>query len=316
MKSMIRCVTVILLLSSLFPLVAFGQEVKVGMIRNPGQYTEDIRSGFADFLRRSPLNLNVKDEQGFALETDSEKNILIAENLLKWGADLIVTIGSSASHAIGNHYKGKKIPVLFMGITDPVQGGLLTSMSEPGRQNITGVTFPMPLKRKMETLQKIFPNARAFCFVYDSRLPPDVMYMNWIRDYVKNNSKPVIRFLDTDKDKGIPDTEIKQSDVFFGWYSVHLYQHASKYPNLQFVGATVHGCREGAVVSIYPKLYELGEQGGEMALKILRDKVSPGDILAEHPRQYGICFNQKKIQEFGLKIPKGFLELADLVIDE
>ncbi|MBF0497893.1 MAG: hypothetical protein HQK58_15180, partial [Deltaproteobacteria bacterium] len=134
-------------------------------------------------------------------------------------------------------------------------------------------------------------------------------------DYAGKHVQPVIRFIDTTKDKGIPPEELKQADIFFGWYSVHLYHWAAKYPEVTFVGATAEECREGSVVSVYPKLPELGAQGGEMAVSILWERISPGKIPPEHPREYGICFNLKQAKALKIKIPKGILELADERVD-
>ena len=77
------------------------------------------------------------------------------------------------------------------------------------------------------------------------------------------------------------------------------------------MGNTLQGCREGAVVSIYPKLNELGAQGAKMAYRILREKTGPGEIIPEHPQNYGLCFNTGRIRDLNLKIPKGMLDLAD-----
>lgn len=297
--------------------VAFADPYKIGIVRNPGQYAESIRDGFIGQLTRSvgKDNLTFRDQTGFALKEDAEKNTAIAKAYMDWGADMLVTIGSSTTHAIGKHFKGTRIPVLFMGITDPVGGGLIPEMDKPGGGNITGVTFPIPVHRKIETLGKVFPAAKVYYFVYDSQLAPDAMYVRWIRDYARENKRPEIRFIDTDEKKGIPADDLTAADLFFGWYSVHLYQYATRYPDTPFVGATLQGCREGAIISIYPKLPELGAQGAEMAVKIIRENVNPGDIAAQNPKQYGICFNLKKAKELEIKIPKGLLDLADNLIE-
>lgn len=290
---------------------------KIGIVRNPGQYTQAIRDGFMGHLTGvlGKENLIFKDRQGFAPEAASADNIAIAREFVAWGADMLVTIGSSTSHAVGKHFKGGDIPILFMGITDPVGGGLIPEMNRPGGENITGVTFPIPVHRKIETLRKVFPAAKVYGFVYDGKLPPDAQYLKWIRKYARENEKPVIRFLNTDKEKGIPKEDLTAADLFFGWYSVHLYKYAEKYPGTPFVGATLQGCKEGAIISIYPKLPELGAEGADMAAKILKGNTKPGDIPARNPKHYGICFNLKKAGELEIKIPKGLLDLADSLIE-
>ncbi|MBF0550082.1 MAG: hypothetical protein HQK60_06065 [Deltaproteobacteria bacterium] len=294
----------------------WGESYKIGMVRSPGRYSEAIRDGFVNFLQKSQLkDAVIKDTLGFETVEQAAKNVAIAKEYVNWKADLIVTIGSSTSHAIGQHFRGTAVPILFLGVTDPVAGGLVKAMGKPSGENITGVTFPIPLQKTMGILGKIFPAAKTYCFVYNSHLPPDMIYLKWIQQYAEKHGHPVIQFIDTTQDKGLAPKELTQADLFFGWYSVHLYRWAIKYPNVPFVGNTLEECRDGSVVSVYPKLPELGAQGGAMAVNILWDRVSPGKIPPEHPRDYGICFNLKQAKALKIKIPKGILELADEKVD-
>lgn len=317
-----KCAIILLLclafpgISELFAQSFPARTYKIGIIRNPGSYAEAMRDGFLETLKKAQIGeLVVKDELGYASDKDVAKNIAIGQNFVEWGADLIVTIGSSTSHAVGGHLKGTPTPILFLGITDPVGGGLIPALGQPGKENITGVTFPIPVHRTIGTLARIFPNARNFCFVYDRNLPPDAMYVRWVKQYAQQNPKPVILFLDTDKEKGIPEKELKEADLFIGWYSLHLYKYATMYPQAPFAGNTVEECKENAVLAIYPKLPDLGAQGAEMALRILKDKTKAGDIPAQSPQEYGLCFNLRKIKELGFRIPKDILDLSDVKVE-
>ena len=163
-------------------------------------------------------------------------NVAIAEKFIREKVDLIVTIGSSATHAVAGHFKGSPTPILFLGITDPVAGGLIESMDQPPGRNITGVTYALPVWRSMGVMTSIFPSARTFCFVYNSHLPPDSMYVRWIREYAQKHPTPQIRFLDTNEVRGISAEELDSADVFFGWYSVHLYKFARQISGSAFCG--------------------------------------------------------------------------------
>lgn len=290
---------------------------KIGIIRSPGQYSQEIRDGFIEELHPSDdFSFMFNDKLGYAHESEASLNIMVARSVLEWGATLLVTIGSSASHSIANYYKDTSIPILFLGITDPVGGGLVQTFDAPRKSNITGVAFPIPIERKIRTVQLVFPQAKAFCFVYDSELTPDVMYVKWVRQYAKTHIEPIIHLLDIGQTHQIPEEMKNTAQLFFGWYAVHLYSLAMENPDIPFIGATFKGCQEGAVMSIYPKLPELGKQGAEMALQILHNRIPPGQISVENPKKYGLCFNRKKINMFGIKISEDFMALADEIIDE
>ncbi|MBF0498395.1 MAG: hypothetical protein HQK58_17760, partial [Deltaproteobacteria bacterium] len=260
------------------------------------------------------LDVVYRHEIGYAEKEAGNKNIALADAFAAWPANLIVTIGSSTSLPVIKKYKGKAIPLLFIGVTDPVGDGMVLAVGKPSQVNVTGVTFPIPVAQTMAVVNRVFPKVKAFCFVHNSHLPPDASYARWMREYAEHSSPPV-RFLDTDRTKGIPEEAMSAAEVFLGYYSLHLYRWAQKYPKIPFVGNSVEDCRWGAVISIYPKLPEMGGQAAEMAHKILQGRQSPGDIPSESAQHYAICLNLNRAKELGIRIPVGVQDLADETIE-
>lgn len=80
--------------------------------------------------------------------------------------DLVAGIATPAAQALANA-ANKKTPVILAGITDPKGGGLVKSDQHPGG-NITGTSGESPLKKQLQLIKDVMPQAKTIGIIYTS----------------------------------------------------------------------------------------------------------------------------------------------------
>src|SRR5215831_5450842 len=89
-----------------------------------------------------------------------------ARDLIAKGPDIVVGAGGTIVAALQR--AGRTIPIVFVAVTDPVGGGLVTSLARPGG-NATGFTqFEFGISAKwLELLKEIAPNITRVAVIRD-----------------------------------------------------------------------------------------------------------------------------------------------------
>ena len=98
-------------------------------------------SGGIDAFREGLRELGYAEGQTIAIESRftegrDERARDLATELVQLGVDVIVA--SSTAHALAAKHATSTIPIVFVGVGDPVARGLVTSIARPGA-NLTGV---------------------------------------------------------------------------------------------------------------------------------------------------------------------------------
>ncbi|MDR0958439.1 MAG: ABC transporter substrate-binding protein, partial [Clostridiales bacterium] len=89
----------------------------------------------------------------------------IAAKLVNSESDIILAIATDAAQACAN--ATRDIPVFITAVTDPQSAGIVESNEVPGG-NVTGTSDLTPVKRQMELLVKLLPNAKTVGVIYNS----------------------------------------------------------------------------------------------------------------------------------------------------
>jgi len=90
----------------------------------------------------------------------------LAEDLVRTNPDVIVVASTPGSQAV--HKATTHIPVVFVGVSDPVASGIVASLARPGG-NITGVSnfLPATAGKLLELLRTVVPTATRFAVLRD-----------------------------------------------------------------------------------------------------------------------------------------------------
>ena len=159
------------LLSSLALLVAptvWAQTKSVSILGTErGAGAEAMRDGLKDALKAVGFveGRNLK----LVIETvvdDEERLSQKALNLVLVRPDVLVALSIPAAQALMRHTK--QMPIVFVGVTDPVQAELVPGWSASGT-NVTGVSDLLPMARRAQVIRQFVPQARRVGVVYNRR---------------------------------------------------------------------------------------------------------------------------------------------------
>jgi putative ABC transport system substrate-binding protein len=96
-------------------------------------------------------------------EADAGTQQTIAQQFANGGCDVIVVVGTAAAQSI--QQATKTIPVVFAGVSTPVEAGLVDSLDKPGG-NMTGVSDPLPVESEIDGMLSVLPSIETIGLIY------------------------------------------------------------------------------------------------------------------------------------------------------
>jgi putative tryptophan/tyrosine transport system substrate-binding protein len=220
-----------------------------------------------------------------------------------------------------------KRALVVAGMSDPVGGGLIQSISQPG-ENITGVdSFEYELEvDKLRWITKINPTVQTVYVLYFTAVPNMNAYLTLIRaEAAKLNLKLIEKPMDnstgTDRDPLIFAPKMNaaegQAVLFIGNAVLTSIGDTLKpiieREKLIVAGGVPEHLRFGALFTYSPNLFELGRQSAPYMSKILTG-ASPATLAVSPPANLSLVLNQKLADQFGIKFSAPVLAAADEVV--
>ncbi len=306
---------------------------KVGVIRLPAQYAEDIEKGLKKQLEimgfKEGKNLIYISKIGYPEYVNYGKNRDIAKEFLNESVDVIVTIGTGASISVWDIVKNSNIPQVFVGVTYPIQGGLIENFDVPTNKNITGISYGVSPETRLKIFRILLPDTLRFKnlgFVYSSVIEQETIYVNELKN-LKNTSGFNIKFIDIyNKEKKKNDFNILKNlstsmniDLIFGWYSLDELFTKEDLGNefiefkIPIMGITSKHTDMGALGGILTDHIHLGIETAKILGQIYNGE-SIENIPPTIPKNYIFEINLKKAKELNIDIPKEALKLAHRIV--
>src|SRR5262249_32196855 len=161
-----------------WPLAAPAQQServrRVGMLTVWADHDADAQANVAQF-RRGLAELGWFDGRNVRIEVrwgaaDPERYRRYSAELGGFAAGGILTIGSSTVSAL--QQASRSVPIVFVGVVDPVGGGYVTSLVQPGG-NITGFSNPeyATSGKWLELLREIAPRVTRVAILRNPNIP-------------------------------------------------------------------------------------------------------------------------------------------------
>ncbi|MFH1684171.1 MAG: ABC transporter substrate-binding protein, partial [Candidatus Margulisiibacteriota bacterium] len=212
--------------------------------------------------------------------------------------DFIFTLGTKATRLAQVSFRD--IPIVFALVLDPEM------IKAP---NVAGVLMDIPAKTKLELLKKICADKRNIGVIYSQKslrelneLQQACQELGWT--LISNKIVSGKQFPDALRDINpqidcfimLPDTTIyfPQSVKYLLGESIK-----QKFP---VVGLSRFYSKDGAFISFDCDYMDLGQQAGEIALKII-DGSKPADLPLMIPRKFKFSLNLTVAKKLALKIP-------------
>jgi putative ABC transport system substrate-binding protein len=247
----------------------------------------------------------------------------LAAELVRRQVAVIATPGSTPA-TLAAKAATSTIPIIFAVGSDPVEFGLVASLSRPG-SNLTGVSMlaaEMAAKR-LGLLGELLPNATVFAVLVNRASPTAESEMKSLSAAADLLGRKVL-FLNASSERDISaafstasqrqvDAVLVLPDAFFISQRAQIVALAvhkaipTMYHRREFVAA-------GGLISYGDSLPGAFRQVGTYTGAILKG-AKPGDLPVLQPTKFELIINLKAAKALSMNVPAQVLALADEVIE-
>jgi len=246
----------------------------------------------------------------------------LAAELVALKVDLIYTTSNPGADAAKSATTA--IPIVMVGVGDPVGSGLVQSLARPGG-NLTGLTWdPTPdvIGKQLELLTETVPGLSRVAVLWD---PDDPATAYWTvlrtaasRLGVQLQSVEARRAGDLDTAFGKMVQQRARAVLVMTTVVSYIERARLAALALQHRLPTMFDIREnvaaGGLMAYAVNLTDLDRRGAYYVDRILRG-ARPADLPIEQPTKLDVVINLKTAKALGLTIPPSVLARADEVIE-
>ncbi len=272
----------------------------VQLIEHPA--LDATRDGFIKSLEDNDVKVEI---DYVSAQGDIAVARTISEKFVADKVDLIFAIATSAAEAaVGTD---TDIPILFSAVTDPVAAHLVESNEKPGA-NVTGTSDIVDIKGQLEIFKQIDPDINTIGIVYSADEANSLAQLEIVEAAAPELGLNV-ESVSIQNISDLPQAAQSLAAKVDGVYMLSDNKIASsvslladilaerKIPSVCAEEALVNG---GGLIANGISYFEIGEQTGVMAKKILVDKTSPSDIPVEQAKNISKLVNSETIEKLGL----------------
>jgi putative tryptophan/tyrosine transport system substrate-binding protein len=254
-------------------------------------------------------------------EGNKERFDELAAELVDRKVDVVVTTGTPATAAVKRLTTA--IPIVFVGLGDPVGTGLVASLARPGG-NITGLSNQNRdvASKQLALLRAVLPALRRLAILGDANNQASVLEVRDIEGLARELGLELTVHQARHRQdiaaafEGLHDRADALFVVLGGLAITNQIEINTR--ALQARLATMHGDRglveTGGLMAYGPNYVALYQRAAELVAKILHG-ADPGSIPVEQPTKFEFVINRKTATALGLNIPATLLALADEVIE-
>ncbi|HTN71711.1 MAG TPA: ABC transporter substrate-binding protein [Methylomirabilota bacterium] len=245
----------------------------------------------------------------------------LAADLVRLKVDVIVVSGTRV--AVAAKQATSTIPIVLAGVGNPVQAGLVTSLTHPGG-NVTGVSRLSPdfIGKRVELIKEVIPKTARMAALSNPGNPAEAASLKEIDmearelaiklQIVTAGSRNEFESAFGAAAQAGADALLVMPDALFHSYPSQIVELAAKnrlpamYDRPDFVEA-------GGLMSYAVNIPDLSRQAARYVDRILKGS-KPADLSLEEPTRYELVINLNTAKALGLTIPPSVLVRADKVV--
>jgi putative ABC transport system substrate-binding protein len=315
------------------PVLCYGQQpakvYRIGFLvarASTGPATTRLWEAFAEGLREHGYvdGQNVVIERRYT-EGRAERAPALAAELVSLKPDLIVAHANASVRAAKQATSA--IPIVMVGVTDPVGLGLVASLAHPGG-NVTGLTGTVDMQimgKRLQLLKQAVPTVSRVAVL--SNPNPDNLWNAVILREIREAARALgvtLQFYGvrapeefegtfTAMTKARADALLPEQSTFIATHVRRIVGLAAK-SRLPAVYFLRDHAEAGGLMS-----YGYDQPAGFRRLGFYVDKIfkgaNPGDLPVEQPTKFDLVINLKTAKTLGLTIPQTLLMQAEEVIE-
>ena len=244
-----------------------------------------------------------------------------AAELVRLAPDVIYAITLKAVQAVSQ--KTLTIPIVFSLVADPINMGVVTSLSHPGG-NVTGfaVLDPAASGKWLQLLKEIAPSVSRVGVLYNPDVAPyAATFVSVGTNAAGQSLKLLERPVRNDADIEAAATSIGDepngalwviADPFTTQHGDHIIFEALRFRLPSIFGNSIMAER-GGLISYGVAVDAYMKQPVKYIDRILKG-AKPGDLPIKEPVKYELVINLKTAEVLGLTVPASMQLLADKVI--
>jgi len=246
----------------------------------------------------------------------------LAAELIMLKIDVLVAVTTNA--ALAAKKSTATIPIVFMGVTDPISVGLADSLARPGG-NSTGITniAGVLTGKRLALLKETIPRITHVAVLWDPQAPGSVP--QW------NESQPAARELGLQL-YSMEVSSVDRYETAFKeavrarnnavWVTLNPLANSNQKRiadlaignRLPSICARSDYAENGCLMVYGPGYTTEGRDGARYVDKILKG-AKPADLPVEQPTKFELVINLKTARQIGIAVPRSILSRADKVIE-
>jgi putative tryptophan/tyrosine transport system substrate-binding protein len=266
---------------------------------------------------------NVRTEYRFAAG-DADRTRSHAADLVGQAPDVILANGTAILWALQR--ETRSIPIVFVGVPDPVGDGFVTSLAHPDG-NLTGFTnFEFSMGGKwLQLLTEIMPNLERAALIFNPDTAPGrgLLFLRSVEAARPSLATAVIASPAREVGElerviarfaGEPNAGlIIHPDLFTAGHQELIVALAARH-RLPAVYPFSYFVDKGGLISYGTATDDLFRRSASYIDRILRG-AKPADLPVQQPIKFELFINLQTAKTLGLKIPAALVSRADKVIE-
>jgi putative ABC transport system substrate-binding protein len=254
-------------------------------------------------------------------ESDREQLPFLADELVQAKVDAIVVGSSDPARAALN--ATKSVPIIMLGVGDPIAFGLVTNLARPG-SNITGSSWQSVdlTGKRFGLLKETLPRATRVAYLWN---PDTVATASFVAAKEAAGKTGFVlaelRVANSEElQRAIQALERRHPDALYVNVDTRIatYRQIIADAAIRLKVPTMSGFRGfvevGGLMSYGASLTELYRRAATYVDRVLRG-AKPAELPIEQPTKFELVINLKTAKALGLTIPQSLLLRADEVIE-
>jgi putative ABC transport system substrate-binding protein len=239
-----------------------------------------------------------------------------AESLVAQDVDLIFTIGTEATLQAKQAVEGTDIPVVFAPVINPVEEGIVESISHPGG-NVTGVQSGNTIPKALEWLLTLVPEATKVYVPYNPEDRVSATSIAPLPEAASNLGVELMLDEVSTAEEVVAAIETLPGDVVLFMVATPSlgesnFEEVATEQGIA-IGSYMSNITElGGLVSHATEYFSMGKQAARLADQAIQG-TAPADLPVE-TAEFFLTINLKTAKALGLDIPDEILRQADTVI--